>query len=178
MGLDIIIYKNLKKVDNVDRNVDRDVDRYWTPGPAMDWSEKHFPGRGEGVDSNSYYNYDDYDSFRAGSYSGYGWWRAKLELLSKIIKSAQIVKSKDVKESTKHIMGKDDPFIELTNFADNQGVIGPVISKKLYNDFCIYEKEAIEFSKTFEDGDYWLEKYTEWKNAFRMASENGAVEFC
>lgn len=157
MGLDINVYKNLKIVEKPEFDEDGYVlnwDSEWMPGESMVWSEEHFPGRGEGVNPRTVYSWEDKIRFRAGSYSGYNWWRRQLEQFAK---------------------GND--FQELINFADNEGVIGSVVSKKLANDFAENLEEAVEFAVHLES-ETWLELYNDWKKAFEMASNNGAVEFC
>ena len=80
------------------------------------------------------------------------------------------------------------PFGELINFSDADGTIGPVASAKLYNDFVQYEEDVMNrldrFYLKFEDyeidGDtyHWFKhKYKDWKETFRVASNNGAVIF-
>lgn len=158
MGLDITAYKNLRKIENPELDeygYPVDYESEWKPGDSMKWSEKYFPGRGEGVNADTTYSYEESFSFRAGSYSGYNWWRRHLEELSK-----------DTLD-----------FDELINFADNEGVIGPIVSKKLLEDFNKNKEKAKEYSKTIEDGDYWLEKYEAWLDAFEYAADNGAVDF-
>lgn len=157
MGLDIIAYKELKAVENVE------TDEYGYPlsnkhfkPMSMKFSEKYFPGRGEGIEQDKIYEWNDALAFRAGSYSGYNVWRAHLENFSN---------------------GTND-FEELINFPDNEGVIGPVVSKKLLNDFIKNHEKAIEYSNEIENGDLWLMRYKQWENAFRYASQNGAVAFC
>lgn len=157
MGLDITAYKRLKIVKEPELDEDGDLldwDTNWRPGGSMEWSEKHFPGRGEGIDPNQVYSWEESFGFRAGSYSGYNWWRAKLEEFAK---------------------GK--AFQELINFADNEGVIGPVVSKKLAQNFSENETAAKEFAKTLDDGEWWINQYYRWKKAFEVASDNGAVDF-
>lgn len=109
-----------------------------------------------GVDANAVYGWEDSFEFRAGSYIGYGMWRSELDWFK-----------------------GDVAFQELINFADNEEVIGSVVSKKLYNDFCTYEKEAEEYSKSVEDsdGEWFIYSYRNWKKAFEYASQNGAVDF-
>lgn len=158
MGLDISAYKKLSLVKNptVDENGERvNWETEWQPGASMEWSEKYFPGRGEGIEPRSVYAWEDKFDFRAGSYSGYNWWRAKLNEFS-----------------------NGTCFQELVEFADNEGVIGPVVSKKLLKDFKDNKDRAQEFSKSMDDeGEYWFEKYEAWLMAFEYAAEDGAVEF-
>lgn len=157
MGLDITAYKKLKVVKNPVLDEDGELVNWeteWQPGASMEWSEKHFPGRGQGVESQTVYTWQDKFGFRAGSYSGYNWWRSKLEKFS-----------------------KGNTFRELINFADNEGVIGPIVSKKLAKEFAENEEKAIEFSNTITDGQWWLSQYKNWRIAFEMAADNGAVDF-
>lgn len=158
MGLDITVYKKLEIVENPRFDEDGELENWeneWQPGASMEWSEEHFPGRGEGIHPQKVYTWEEEFDFRAGSYSGYNWWRSQLEKFK-----------------------GDIAFQELIDFADNEGVIGFVVSKKLAKDFVKYEVDAKEFSKTLgENSDYWLESYNNWKTAFEMAANSGAVNF-
>lgn len=73
------------------------------------------------------------------------------------------------------------PFFELIHFSDCEGTIGPVVSKKLAEDFAKYQKAADSFIGTHDDGKpggYFAEIYAEFRKAFETASNNGAVDFC
>ena len=122
-------------------------------------------------------------SFRAGSYSGYGEWRDLLSKVALDMGAADVWDKIDGGETYETI-----PFSEHINFSDADGVIGPVASKKLYNDYVMYEKEIMNrldrFYLKFEDYeidgetyDWFKQKYKDWKEAFRIASDNGAVIF-
>ena len=157
MGLDIRAYKNLQVVVNPQIDEDGDIinwDTEWNPGASMVWAEENFPGRAEGIDSEKVYTWEKDFEFRAGSYSGYNQWRSHLESFA---------------------IG--DSFQELINFADNEGVIGFIVSKKLAKDFLENEERAKEFDKTLGEDQWWFNKYKKWKEAFEMASDNGAVDF-
>jgi len=157
MGLDITAHKKLKIVANPKIDEDGDLINYeteWQPGVSMEWSEENFPGRAEGIESSKVYSWEDSFGFRAGSYIGYGQWRRKLKLFA-----------------------RGDSFQELINFADNEGVIGPIISKKLSKDFLENEERAKEFDKNLEEDQWWFNQYKKWQKAFEMAADNGAVDF-
>ncbi len=160
MGLDITAYKNLKKVENPEINEWGELGNWetqWlTPDASIEWAEKHFPGRSKGVELNTVYEYEERLGFPAGSYSGYNYWRKQLNTFK-----------------------GDVAFQELIDFADNEGVIGSVVSKKLAEDFKTYVDEADAFSKTIpnDEGEWWLKKYKLWQKAFEMAADNGAVDF-
>ncbi|MGE7623170.1 hypothetical protein ACQKMD_08985 [Viridibacillus sp. NPDC096237] len=157
MGLDIKTYRNLTVV--LDPKFDEEGELLnwateWRPGDSMDWSEKNFPGRAEGIDSQKVYTWAEVFRFRAGSYSGFNWWRSKLEQFS-----------------------NNEAFQELINFADNEGVIGFVVAKKLAKDFYDNAEKAKDFADTLDEGEYWIDLYRNWQKAFEMAADNGAVEF-
>ena len=157
MGLDITAYKNLKIVKNPKLDEYGDIENYdteWNPGASMEWSEEHFPGRGEGIDHKAIYTWEEDFGFRAGSYSSYNEWRRDLDSFA-----------------------RGNSFLELINFADNEGVIGFVVAKKLAKDFKDNENRAKKFAKELCDGEWWLSKYKDWQKAFELAENNGAVSF-
>lgn len=157
MGLDIRAFKGLKEVKNpqFDQYGELiDWENQWNPGASMEWSESVWPGKGKPINPKSVYEWEDCYHFRAGSYSGYNWWRDKLNEFAGNV-----------------------AFQELIDFADNEGVIGSELSKKLYDDFQKYHEKAFEFSMTLDDAGWWFDKYHEWEKAFEMAKDGGAVEF-
>ena len=129
-------------------------------------------------------------SFRAGSYSGYGEWRNKLSVMAGYGDASDVWKDfgSNIRYcKLKKINGEEfkmKPFYELICFSDCEGVIGPEISKKLYQDFLDFDEKAKDFQKNNTDfypspyqGDYFYQLYQNWKEAFRVASEYGAVFF-
>lgn len=156
MGLDITAYKRLAKVENPQLDEDGDVldwNTQWRTGD-MQWQEEYWPGRSEGVDSDTVYTFEHSEDFRAGSYSGYNWWRNKLSEFA-----------------------RGEAFRELVEFSDCEGVIGSVVSKKLAADFAEFEHEAKGYAEKIETGEYWFKMYVVWKEAFEMAADGGAVNF-
>lgn len=179
MGLDITAYKNLKVVENPQIDEEGELINWeteWKAGVSMEWSEKHFKGRGEGINPNTVYTWEDSIGFRAGSYSGYGAWRNTLEAFAKTILP---IKFECDSNGNVGLVGVNNKnlFEELINFADNEGVIGYIVAKKLYKDFVDNEEKAEEFSKNLKDDGYWFVKYQDWKEAFEYASQHGAVDF-
>lgn len=160
MGLDINAYRGLTEAIGEPDDGECPPGHFY-PGVSMEWSETHFPGRGEGVKAKQMYRYKERYSFRAGSYSGYNDWRDLLDDLSE-----QLIIDRPEPQP-------GPPFMELINFADNEGVIGPIVSAKLAKDFADNAEAAAKFSPD----DYFLDKYREWQKAFTMAADNGAVEF-
>ena len=157
MGLDIRVFKGLKKVNNPELDeYGYPINEYtqWKPGAGMEWSESVWPGKGKPLNYNEVYEYEKSEYFHAGSYHGYNWWRDCLNEFAGNV-----------------------AFQELIDFADNEGVIGSELSKKLYEDFRIYHDRAKEYSEKIADGLWWFDKYCEWEKAFEMAKDDGAVEF-
>lgn len=158
MGLDITAYRKLSVVENPvldEEGYPENWREEWKPGLSLEWSEEEFPGRAPELDPDSVYRFEEEYDFRAGSYSGYGWWRDELEAFA-----------------------EDEDFFELINFADNEGAIGTSVSKKLLNDFVSNYEHAKVFAKSLrDDGEWWIKQYETWMKAFELAADDGAVAF-
>jgi len=111
--------------------------------------------------------------FRAGSYSGYNMWRTHL------CQIALDVPPDDVWEDPEAYDGM--PFVELINFSDCEGCIGPKTSAKLAADFRQYGGRLREIAPkqitSDEDRGYFFESYDDWQRAFELASRDGFVIF-
>ena len=151
MGLDITAYRKLSPVEGVDVEEGDNWRKFVQFGASMDWSESEWPGRAAGVDSSLVYSWEDQKDFRAGSYSGYNQWR---EALSE--------------------MGQPGDFLELIDFADNEGVIGPIVAAKLAGDF---QRNAVEAAARTDWQGWFARQYALWQAAFEMAADGGAVAF-
>jgi hypothetical protein len=115
-------------------------------------------------------------SFRAGSYSGYNWWRNELSLF------ALGEEDESVWVEPQSFRGK--PFWELIDFTDCDGRIGTTVAAKLAADFTGYAKKAARYAGTITVEDYpeaganWLATYREFATALRLAAKDGALTFC
>lgn len=169
MGLDVTAYRGLKRDENPKLDSDgwpEEPSRVLLHTSSIAFAEENWPGRAEGIEAGVHEFADSY-GFRAGSYGGYNRWRSDLARLSGFA---------TIEEAWSSTI--EFPFRELINFADNEGIIGPVVSAKLAKDFAENEKKAEAFAATFgANGGWWLLKYREWRNAFEMAADNGAVDF-
>jgi len=175
MGVDVYAYSNLKKLDcDVDSDgepVDVELD-YFKP-----YINPDFPGRCDNLDNGAIYGYDDYDNFVSMSYGRYNSWRenlAKLAGYEAIDYDDGFMGTSIIKKL--HSAGawnsESGPFWELINFSDCEGVIGCEVSKKLLEDFKQYQDKAVS------TGDEWFIKhYNKFREAFEVASNNGAVSF-
>jgi len=121
-------------------------------------------------------------SFRAGSYSGYGSWRRMLsEMIGWEIENLwrHVATLVQRNENLNVVLSENDdfkvdiPFVELLHFSDCEGFIGPKTSAKLHAEFLEWDEKA----KTVDQG-YFYEKYQEWTEAFKVASDGGCVIFC
>lgn len=111
--------------------------------------------------------------FRAGSYSGYNWWREQLCELALECEPSEVWEDPEVYEG--------QPFVELINFSDAEGAIGPKTSAKLAADFRAHEPRVAAWAEEhIVEGDnraYFIELFGEWKRAFELAAEDGFLLF-
>lgn len=160
MGLDIVAYSQLKKIDpTLFGGREKALDE--GHGNAF-YQCENFMAQAEGLDLDALYNQgEERMSFRAGGYSGYNQWRNQL---------AEVGGFSDAEDAWNHTEG---PFWELINFSDCEGVIGPKASEKLYQDFVNFQDKAKAYS------DPWFySNYENFMAAFDLARNNGAVLFC
>lgn len=157
MGLDITAYS---KIAEAEENEAFDETGELHDGFVQLYVNPDFNGRADEIKNRHAYRIGDSFSFRAGSYGGYNQWRSALAALVGTTPSA-------VWENP-----KPGPFMELINFSDCEGTIGASISAKLAKDFAQYQTIADE-----NDSEYFRKKYEEWRKAFEMASDGGAVVF-
>jgi hypothetical protein len=159
MGLDINAYRGLKVAPEAELDLDGYPEDYMhfvriNPG-LIAATEAHFPSRTAGVFSGIF-SFTEAIRFRAGSYSGYNIWRDWLAGISGWGTAERCWAGKQT----------EGPFYELINFSDCEGVIGPIVAAKLAKDF-----------EEFADKAGPDERYLQWRKAFTMAADGGAVMF-
>jgi len=64
------------------------------------------------------------------------------------------------------------PFVELVNFSDCEGCIGPVVAAKLLRDFVEFDDRA----KAIVDDRFYV-GYCQLKRGLELASDGGALIF-
>jgi hypothetical protein len=110
--------------------------------------------------------------FRAGSYSGYNWWREQLSKFG-------LDRTPESVWSNKRLAGS--PFVELIDFSDCEGSIGPQTSAKLFDDFLAYEDQVAGWAQHAipeeDNRSYFVETYADWQRAFELAADFGFVIF-
>lgn len=102
------------------------------------------------------------------SYSGYNQWRTHL---------AKTVIGKDPKEIWANPNPKL-PFIDLINFADNEGCIGPIAAARLCDDFRNPNYRVVR--DTFADETDWRWFASAWDGFLagcELASDGGLIKF-
>lgn len=159
MGLDITAYERITwEADQEQANQDYETE---TRPMARVYINPDFVAPADGLETGYYRHEGEEMSFRAGSYSGYNQWRRWLASLVGI---------------TPEQVWNDPqpgPFVELINFSDCEGAIGPATSAKLAADFEAWEDRAYQHAT-----DKWnWERYCEWKQAFKLAAKGGFVKF-
>lgn len=153
MTLDISAYGGLKEIPApiLDENGDPDANKCFYEPTLIRRTEKHWPGSTKGLKEHQAYTWKTSFSFSAGSYTGYSYWQ---ELLA-------------------DLRGDTTDFDELIHFTNCEGIIGPAAAKKLYDDFQRHDERSFLCQESF-----FISKYQDFMRAFKIASDNGAVEFC
>lgn len=173
MGLDIRAFRGLTRTGDLDFEALDTI--------ALSWNDD-FPGRADDVPPANYTAEDSF-GFRAGSYGGYTAWR---EQLAKLAGYPAVDHDfgfrggiEDIRPS--HAAAAWDldgplveafPFWALVNFSDCEGTIGTAVSAKLAADFAAYQEKADAHPE-----EYFRHLYGEWRKAFEMAADRGAVRF-
>lgn len=176
MGLDITAYSNLIP-GQPGEGFDADGDVLWDDGWVRLYENPDFPGRADGLDCSLAYREDEAESmgFRAGGYSGYGNWRnqlAKLAGYPEVRVDRYNTGNVELRHDHSAWNAESGPFWELINFSDCEGTLGPVVARKLAQDFADFQEQADR-----HPDDYFRERYADWRQAFEMARNNGAVCF-
>jgi hypothetical protein len=167
MGLSIYATSKIKLVGNIidDEPAENDINVY--PGTFNRISGLEvgiYKPTGESI---------EYD-FHAGAYSTYNWFRRNLSAAIFGVAPEQIWENNEAYEGR--------PFFELIEFSDCDGIIGPDISKKLYEDFETHRSSMIKFclDNFINDDssyDYTMGMYDNFTTAFKTASDGGLVLF-
>jgi len=156
MGLDVTAYETLTPMPSAPKEGSWEEDR------AVHVSNHDYPGRELPLKEGWYLPCGDKFGFRAGSYGGYNAWRNSLAVMAGY-GSDKAAWEKDPSEG---------PFIELINFSDCEGFLGPDVCKKLHADFLEWDSRARE---GLDEWEYRL--YTKWTMAASLGSAGGGIDF-
>lgn len=174
MGLDINAYSKLVFAPNQEDFDDEDEDD--NDGLVYLHVHPDFPAQGADLRSGYYLLEGEHQAFRAGGYSGYGEWRNHLARMAGYAATPHSSKAGAAPELRHDVTAWNSaggPFFELINFSDCEGAIGPTVSAKLAADFEMFQSAA----EASGDEDF-LALYAEFRRAFALAADSGAVEFC
>lgn len=107
-------------------------------------------------------------SFRAGSYGGYSQFRRTLGMGTAV---------EDIWRFPERFV--DAPFFEMINFSDCEGLMTGPVCAKLHKDFVDNLERYTDYVvETVEDDfNYYISKYLDWTEAFRLGSMDGYVAF-
>lgn len=183
MGLDITAYRKLTKIDVVFDAGGDPIDPVTRETVDYDLNasiNNHFPGRADDIEDRAIYVADDRHGFRAGSYGGYNAWREELAKLAGypgLERDPYNVGQIQIRHDAGAFSVTEGPFWELICFSDCEGVIGSSISAKLAKDFADWDDRAKAHSGSMDRPIWFYETYLEWRAAFEMAADAGAVEF-
>lgn len=152
MGLDVTAYSKLERVKR---------------GGGIKFYGDDYPDRAAPIITDgktSYRCLGETLDFRGGSYSGYNLWREQLSQMATGLTPETIWKAQE--------RYKDMPFFLLINFSDCEDTIGTEAAKVLAQQFAEWQERADQ-----HPDEWFREKYAQWRKAFELASDNGAVEF-
>lgn len=164
MGLDVTAYSKLEKVGAAkgagEYSANFDWHNHVFVYPLQDYPERMPP-----IEPGAIYQYQTpCFHFRAGSYAAYNKWREWLSLMALGIEP-QGVWNNPMAYASK-------PFFELIHFSDCEGILGTEVCRELAQDFAGFQTQADQHL------DEWFRrKYTDWRQAFELASDGGLVKF-
>lgn len=177
MGLDIIAMSNMVKVENPESDPNWDAEFEYLSDGYKAYHLRGMERSFSGLEEDAWYRMtedSDIVEFRAGSYGGYNEWRNALALLGAGIRADEMWADPDKYQ--------DYPFFLLINFADNEGSIGPNAASLLDMQFAVGRTEIDQKARAHftDDHEYewFMDKYDDWAEAFKLARENGMVYFC
>lgn len=158
MGLDVTVYKNIKRT-----NSDEDYDfTAFVIDPTWEHKiknlEKGAKYEGEVSGGNVSYAYSSHSRFR--------------EHLLKLQDRHDLLKKDGTVDWERLDKFPELPFYELINFADNEGCLDWETNEKLYNDFKACEGKAVKYA---ENEHYFIEHYKSWLNVFENGKQRDAV---
>ncbi|MEB0078048.1 hypothetical protein QN386_22395 [Pseudomonas sp. CCI3.2] len=170
MGLDITAYSKLVEAPDAERDEDGYLVDYQNFKSFSD--NPDFPGRIDGVKDDMAYKFEGDCSGLSTGYGRYSAWREELAKLAGYPSRLVERYGREVESYCQDCYeGAQGPFAEQINFSDCEGTIGTVAAAKLSKDYAEFAERAKAVS-----GDFW-DKYQEWKVAFDLAADNGAVDF-
>lgn len=178
MGLDITSYENVTLVEEThaiedsEGNYCGDPEKYGGKDHVRVYPPDFPHSLGSLKPDHCYLAEGDTFGFRAGSYSGYGAFRAALSQAAIGVEPEAVWNDPD--------SFRDKPFWELINFSDCEGAFGPEVCAKLRDDFLEQRdvvREKLDRLDPHPEGGWYIQKYDDWQYAFELAADTGLVAF-
>ena len=169
MGLDVTAYERAERISGHEPT-DDDHDHGIIEAFAYAVFDRALDGMGDtvldtrtGVDclSAGYWRTGGDEATAQTSYAGYGLYRDRL---------ARAVIGMEYRKLLNFIgQHGDAPYFDLLNFADNEGVIGPVAARRLADDFA---STPVKFDEA------WMNKFhDDLRDCFDLAADTGLALF-
>jgi hypothetical protein len=172
MGLDILAISKLRLMTpEVKAALDRLPELSTDDEPVLtvtDRTKKEDCCRCLDMTNGDYYKTaesEEYD-FSAGSYSSYSDFRKEI--------SETFLNSTPARVWSSPQSYQGQPFYELVDFSDCEGVIGTEVCAKLHKDFV----EGREKFKSEVDSSWSMGRYDNWTKALEIAKDDGIIVFC
>lgn len=168
MGLDIAAYKGIKFLYPIDLDLFDGWDR---PKGEVAIAPVHFRER-MGSLKDGVYSYAEVNTDRIGSYGYYNVFRNALSELALEAPADTVWANRKEYE--------DQPFFELINFSDAEGILGPEVCMELHADFESWDSDAD--SRWWDELDShlyndFIETYRQLASAVCFAAGDGFVSF-
>lgn len=175
MGLDVTAYSGLQFIESMD-DIEAFEEKYWTGSElTATYVSKYDGGFPEHLGSlikGSVYSFKNEYDFRAGSYSGYNYWRDLLSRAALKVPAQTVWKNPD--------QFRDLPFYWLVNFSDCEGYIGPekcAILLKNFTELRATVEASLPASDTAWPPDEFMTRYDMWMTALQLAADGGMLMF-
>lgn len=176
MGLDVTAHRKIAKLDAV-------FDQYGEPinpvtREAIEdgfqlYVNSDFPGRADGIEDGAVYRSEAFKHVSAGPYSYYNRWRDELAKLAGWPEGSYEQYGKTWPSHAASAWNADSgPFYELICFSDCEGTLGTAACVKLAKDFAEHQGKA-----DAHGDERFRMKYGEWRAAFELAADGGAMKF-
>lgn len=169
MGLDITFYERMTKV-SVELDADgepKEASGNWA------WYDEHtdvyinpdFPTRADGMQGGWHKSEGGSEHLCIG-YGSYSQWHDDLAMAALGVPAMKVWEGAVT----------EGPFVELINFSDCEGTLGPRTCAKLAKDFDDWETKI---KGMIDEGtrDYFMKKYREFQVGLTLAADSGAACF-
>ena len=164
MGPQFNVFGKLKKLELSEIKL-YEGDKPLEKNVASFYSNPEFPAHISGLDSELFYKCNGKRMlFGAATYIEYGEFKNHLAKIAGFETAEKLWTS-----------GVPTFFLELINFSNSVGTIGPVICQKLYSDSKDNYEIAEKYFINLDNGEKFWMHYQNWCKALHVAKQNGAI---